>query len=158
MMARDVVPEKPSDPEGITLAVSTSPSAQWLDLWWRVDGRGGASERHIAGEIVLGVPSIYASAVNHDGVVVGTARLTVVNGWGGIYCMCVHPEFRRQGIGAALIRRLILAASEEDSTQLWLLVTAANTGAQALYGSAGFTEFSRYHYRQAPLQRAPSAC
>lgn len=145
-------------PAGFTLTLSDTPSAEWLELWWRVDGRGGAPERHIAREILLGTPSLYASAIDGDGAVVGTGRVTLVAGWAGIYSMSVHPEFRRRGIAAALVDQLVTAAQGQGVSQLWLLVTAANTGAQELYSRAGFTELGGYHYRQAPLRRAPSAC
>ncbi|MHA7305112.1 GNAT family N-acetyltransferase [Arthrobacter sp. TMN-49] len=145
-------------PEGITLTVTDAPSDAWMELWWRIEGRGGAAAREVAHEILTGVPSLYASALNPDGAVVGTGRLTVVNGWGGIYCMSVHPECRRQGVAAAIVRQLLDAARERGAAQSWLLVTAANTGAQALYERAGFRQMGRYHYRQAPLRRAPIAC
>lgn len=147
-----------STPAGIELTLGDKPSEEWLELWWRVDGRGGAVERGVAKEILTGVPSLYASAVNDGGAVVGTGRLTLLNGWAGIYCMSVHPDFRRQGIAAAILRQLLDAARQRRTAQAWLLVTAANAGAQALYDDAGFTEVGRYHYRQAPLRRAPMAC
>ena len=49
-------------------------------------------------------------------------------------------------------------AAAAGASGLWLMVTAANTGAQALYAGAGFVEAGRYHYRQAPLRRALGAC
>lgn len=146
------------EPGGVTLMLADAPSDAWMELWWRIDGRGGPAERGLAHEILTGVQSLYASAVNGDGTVVGTGRLTVVNGWGGIYCMSVHPDFRRRGVAAALLRQLLAAAHERGAAQSWLLVTAANAGAQALYENAGFAEAGRYHYRQAPLRRAPGAC
>ncbi|MHA7269226.1 GNAT family N-acetyltransferase [Arthrobacter sp. HLT1-20] len=145
-------------PAGVALTLSDSPSKEWMELWWRVDGRGGPAEREVAWGILTGIPSLYASAVNGDGVVVGTGRLTLVNGWAGIYCMSVHPDFRRQGIAAAIMCQLLHAARERGAAQAWLLVTAANFGARALYEGGGFSEVGRYHYRQAPLRRAPMAC
>lgn len=158
MSARLGVDKVAPAPEGVELALNDAPSAAWMELWWRLDGRGGVAEREVAHEILTGVPSLYASAVNGDGVVVGTGRLTLVNGWAGIYCMSVHPDFRRQGIAASILCLLLDAARELGVTQAWLLVTASNSGAQALYADAGFREVGRYHYRQAPLRRAPMAC
>ncbi|WP_243399792.1 GNAT family N-acetyltransferase [Arthrobacter glacialis] len=148
----------PATPAGITLTLSGAPSKEWIELWWRIDGRGAAAEREVARGILTGIPSLYASAVNGDGMVVGTGRVTLLNGWAGIYCMSVHPGFRRQGIAASILRQLLDAAHERGTAQAWLLVTAANAGAHALYKQGGFREVGRYHYRQAPLRRAPMAC
>ncbi|MGA7204394.1 MAG: N-acetyltransferase [Specibacter sp.] len=145
-------------PDGASIVFSETPSEQWLDLWWRVDGRGGAAEQHIARSILLGTPSIYATAVNGQGAAIGTGRISLIDGWGGVYGMAVHPEYRRQGVARAILAALMEAAHSAGTANFWLMVTAANTGAQKLYEGAGFAEAGRYHYRQAPLHRAPSAC
>ncbi|ALE07790.1 hypothetical protein AL755_12500 [Arthrobacter sp. ERGS1:01] len=153
---------------GVKIVLADTPSEQWLDLWWRVDGRGGAAERHIARSILLGTPSVYATAVDGSGAAIGTGRITLVetlggaglggDKWGGVYGMAVHPEFRRRGVATAVLWALLDAGRADGAANFWLMVTAANTGAQGLYGHAGFVEAGRYHYRQAPLHRAPSAC
>lgn len=146
------------DLEGIRIELSDTPSDAWLDLWWSVDGRGGDAEKAVARAILVSAPGIYAQAVDAEGIVVGTARLALVDGWGGVYSMAVHPDFRRRGIAQAVVSALLNSAVKDGVDRFWLLVTAANTDAQALYGQARFAEVARYHYRQAPLRRAPSAC
>ncbi|WP_104088398.1 GNAT family N-acetyltransferase [Arthrobacter sp. GMC3] len=150
------------DPEH-RIVLDDAPSQEWLELWWSIDGRGGAPERAIARSIMLGAPSVYASAIDEQGRTVGTGRLALPGtdaglGWGGIYSMAVHPALRRQGVAASIVDALLAAGSDAARSDYWLMVTAANTGAQELYGRAGFAELGRYHYRQAPLRRAPSAC
>ncbi|MGN6483333.1 MAG: GNAT family N-acetyltransferase [Thermomicrobiales bacterium] len=49
--------------------------------------------------------------------------------------LAIHPEWRRRGIGRALLRALGEAIPEGDVT---LMVQEHNTGAQALYTSEGF--------------------
>jgi ribosomal protein S18 acetylase RimI-like enzyme len=142
----------------VSIEVAAAPPAEWLDLWWRVDGRGGAAEKDVALRILSGVASLYAIARNEAGEVVGTGRLTRVDGRAGVYCMATHPDFRRQGVAAAVLAELQRQASAAGASGLWLMVTAANTGAQALYTGAGFVETGSYHYRQAPLRRALGAC
>ncbi|MBP2414389.1 ribosomal protein S18 acetylase RimI-like enzyme [Arthrobacter stackebrandtii] len=147
-------------PEGaaIRVEVAGTPSEEWLELWWRVDGRGGAAEKQTARRILLGASSLYATARSSEGVAVGTGRLTLVDGWAGVYGMATHPDFRRQGVASAVLAELLGQAFAADVAGLWLMVTAANAGAQALYEHAGFAEAARYHYRQAPLRRAFGAC
>lgn len=144
--------------DGLTLSVAHEPSGEWLDLWWSVDGRGGVAEKLVAQRILTKVPSLYASARNAAGDLVGTGRITLVDGWGGVYCMATHPDFRRRGVALAVLQRLSHEAHTSGTSRLWLLVTAANKGARDLYAAAGFTEEAGYHYRQAPLRRAPGAC
>lgn len=153
----------PQDSGESRIELSDTPTQEWLELWWGIDGRGGAPERAIARTIMLGTPSIYASAMDGQGRTVGTGRLAVPGsdggpGWGGIYSMAVHPSVRRLGVASAVVNALMDAGFKAGLGNYWLMVTAANTGARELYGRAGFVEVGRYHYRQAPLRRAPSAC
>ena len=133
-----------------TLEVSSTPTAQWLELWYSIEGTATPSERKIARALVQSVPSLYVSAVDGNGAVVGTGRVSVNNGWGGIYCMGVHPDHRRQGIASTILEYLTACANEHGATHGWLLVAAANLAAQKLYASNGFTEVGRYHYRLQP--------
>ena len=88
----------------------------------------------------------------------GTGRLTIVDGWAGVYGMATHPDFRRQGVAGAVLSELLRQASAANAERLWLMATAANTGARALFARAGFVEVGRYHYRRAPLRRSLGAC
>ncbi|PYI37070.1 GNAT family N-acetyltransferase [Arthrobacter psychrolactophilus] len=147
----------------VHIVIAPTPSPQWLDLWWSVDGRGGSEEKAIAERILAGSPALYATALDDQGQAVGTGRLALPvidggEGWGGIYSMAVHPTARRQGIATAVLAELVAAGKEFGVENYWLMVTAANAGAQTLYGQAGFAEVGRYHYRQASLRRAPMAC
>lgn len=153
-------PARQPSPEGAAVHVELgdTPSDEWLELWWRVDGRGGAEEKATARKILLGAASLYATARNDEGVAVGTGRLTLVDGWAGVYGMATHPDFRRQGVASAVLAKLLREASAAGVAGLWLMVTAANAGAQALYHRSGFVEAARYGYRQAPLRRAFGAC
>lgn len=158
VMTGDSSPAQSPLPDGVTLSVAHEPSGAWLDLWWSVDGRGGAAEKLVAQRILTEVPSLYASARNAAGDLVGTGRITLVNGWGGVYCMATDHDFRRRGVALAVLQRLSHEAHASGTSRLWLLVTAANKGARELHAAAGFTEEASYHYRQAPLRRAPGAC
>ena len=135
--------------------VTDTPSGEWLDLWWLVDGRGDQSALDIATKILLGGPALYAT-VRDDSGAVAVGRLALVGEWGGVYCMAVHPGARRRGHGAAVLSGLLHAGRPHGITRAWLQVRAENTAAQSLYREAGFTEASRYHYRshrrQEPVQ------
>lgn len=135
---------------GVTLEVAHTPTAQWLELWCTIEGTASLSERDRARELVQSVPSLYVSAVDRNGTVVGTGRVSVSSGWGGIYCMGVHPNHRRRGVARAIMDRLMACSFAHGANQVWLLVATANTAAQTLYGSVGFAEVGSYHYRRQP--------
>ena len=137
------------------VTVAESPSDEWLDLWWQVDGRGDQSAVDIAVKILCGGPALYATVRDAAGVV-AVGRLALVGEWGGVYCMAVRPDARRRGHGAAVLSGLLHAGRARGVTRAWLHVRAENTAAHSLYRRAGFTEVSRYHYRsyrgQEPVQ------
>ena len=147
----------------LKITMSEAPTQDWLELWWSVDGRGGPQEMAVAHSILLAAPALYATAHDDQGAAVGTARLAMPKlegseGWGGVYSMAVHPQARRRGIATEILGALTAAGADRGLRSYWLMVTAANLGAQQLYTRAGFTEQGRYHYRQAPLRRALGAC
>ncbi len=70
--------------------------------------------------------------------VAGLARLT--NGGAGPHVESVwtHPEHRRRGIASALVRRLVRAARELGSRDVFVWVIQPNPEAERLYVSLGF--------------------
>jgi len=63
----------------------------------------------------------------------------------GIYDMIVSSNYRRQGIGQALLNKLILWGKNNGAKTIYLQVQGDNSGAIALYKKIGLTD--RYHYR-----------
>ena len=57
--------------------------------------------------------------------------------------LAVAPQFRRQGVGEALVNALTASLKELGSRCLTLEVRASNEAARALYGKLGFTEIGR---------------
>jgi ribosomal-protein-alanine N-acetyltransferase len=60
-----------------------------------------------------------------------------------ILTLAVHPEARRRGLGARLVREGGSAAAARGAARLFLEVADDNTAALALYARAGFTEAGR---------------
>ena len=57
--------------------------------------------------------------------------------------VAVHPEYQRQGIGRALVRRALDFLQEKNLDGIWLQVEEENQGAVDLYLQEGFQERSR---------------
>ena len=62
---------------------------------------------------------------------------------GQITNVAVHPDHRRHGYGAAIVRALLRHAKDEKLESVSLEVRASNTAAIELYKRAGFTEAGR---------------
>ncbi|MFF2243970.1 GNAT family N-acetyltransferase [Arthrobacter sp. NPDC058130] len=155
--------EPGGDPDP-AVEISAGPSAEWLELWWSVDGRGGAAELAVATRILEGCPALYALMRDDGGAPAAVARLALPDtgptgpGWGGLYCMATRPEARRRGYGGRIIRALLREGGARGVAGFWLLVMASNTGARALYATAGFQEAGRYLYRQEKPKRHLTGC
>ncbi|MFE4226902.1 GNAT family N-acetyltransferase [Arthrobacter sp. NPDC056886] len=147
--------------------ISSEPSAEWLELWWSVDGRGGADELAVARRILAGCPALYALVRDDGGAPAAVARLALPGtgpggptgpSWGGLYCMATRPDARRLGHGGRIIRALLREGGNRGVTGYWLLVMASNAGARSLYARAGFREAGRYLYRQDRPKRHLTGC
>jgi ribosomal protein S18 acetylase RimI-like enzyme len=140
----DLIPD-----DGRRVNISSTPDDAWMELWWREDGRGGAEAMAIARGILTDGRALYAS-IQEQGTITAVARLALVDDWAGLYCVVVDPAFRRQGRALALMRALLLEATNLGIGRAWLQVIAANTPARALYTRLGFETVSQYHYRIHP--------
>ncbi len=66
-----------------------------------------------------------------------------------LYDLYVAPQFRRQGVGKALMQRATQYAEQINADRLTLETATDNLSAQALYESIGYerdTEFYTYHF------------
>ncbi|WP_354214430.1 MULTISPECIES: GNAT family N-acetyltransferase [unclassified Arthrobacter] len=161
IMVRDTdgAAKPPADP-GVEL--SAEPSAEWLRLWWSVDGRGGEESLHTARGILEGCPSLYALVRDENRVPAAVGRLALPAGGdircGGLYSMATRPDVRRRGYAIRIMQSLLAAGMEQSLESYWLLVTASNHGAQQLYSRSGFREVGRYIYRQDRPKRHLTGC
>ncbi len=69
--------------------------------------------------------------------------------------IAVHPDFRRRGIGEALVTELVAALHDRGSNCLALEVRASNAPAIALYEKLGFAQAGlRKNYYRNPKEDA----
>ncbi len=74
---------------------------------------------------------------------------------GQITNIAVHPDHRRQGFGAAIVRALLRHARDCKLESVSLEVRASNTAAIELYRAAGFAEAGRRKgFYQKPVEDA----
>ncbi|HZK35706.1 MAG TPA: ribosomal protein S18-alanine N-acetyltransferase [Aeromicrobium sp.] len=84
-------------------------------------------------------------AERETGGIIGFASLMAVAEIADLQRIAVLPDYRRQGVGARLLARLIAEAGAARCERLLLEVAADNTAALAMYGTHGFVEISRRH-------------
>ncbi|MFN0122705.1 MAG: ribosomal protein S18-alanine N-acetyltransferase [Blastocatellia bacterium] len=97
-------------------------------------------------------PVILLACVTTAGDVAGFIHAWVIADEFQLNNMAVHPDWRRQGTGRALLTAALDIARAQGATSGALEVRAANTAAQALYARFGFTcaTIRREYYRNPP--------
>ena len=70
---------------------------------------------------------------------------------GYIYHAAVHPDFRRQGIGRALVQAALDALAEEGILKVALVVFETNENGNRFWESAGFSKRNDLVYRNRSL-------
>lgn len=95
------------------------------------------SEKSVASELENGL-SHWLVALEGT-LVVGYVGSQTVMGETDMMNIAVHPDFRRQGIGEALINALVSDLKQRGSRCLTLEVRASNSAAQSLYEKLGFS-------------------
>jgi ribosomal-protein-alanine N-acetyltransferase len=77
------------------------------------------------------------------GAVISHAVMSEAVGEAHVLNLCVHPHWRRQGFGRALMEHLLAAARRTGVSNVFLEVRASNRAAQGLYLSMGFNEIGQ---------------
>jgi ribosomal-protein-alanine N-acetyltransferase len=75
--------------------------------------------------------------------VVGYAGMWRILDEGHITTLAVHPDYRRQNIGAALLNELLREGKRRGCTRMTLEVRPSNHAAQELYAKMGFVSHGR---------------
>ena len=78
----------------------------------------------------------------------GVAFAGIQNGACMVHAVEVLPQQRRQGMAGWLMRKAAFWAEAQGATDMAVLCTEANTGANALYAALGMQVAARYHYRR----------
>lgn len=77
----------------------------------------------------------------------GTVFVAMQDNVAMLHAMEVSTNFRRRGLARKMIAAVGHWAADHGASHVALLVTKANTGANALYASLGFEVVGEYHYR-----------
>ena len=87
--------------------------------------------------------------------VVGYVGSQAVMGEADMMNLAVHPEYRKKGVGCALVSSLIQKLKVKDVYSLTLEVRSSNEAAKKLYASLGFLQVGcRPNYYHSPKEDA----
>lgn len=111
------------------------------------------SEKMLLAEIIK-PESIYFAATDGEKLI-GYAGMQSVLDEGYMMDICVDAAYRRQGVGRALMERMLKGAEKAALSFVTLEVRPSNAPAIALYESLGFEKVGeRKNYYQAPVENA----
>ena len=99
--------------------------------------------------------ALYLAAVDGKGTLMGYVGAHLAADEAAINNVATAPEFRRQGVGETLLRRLIEIGRERGARHFYLEVRQSNDPAMALYTKLGFRELGlRKNYYSDPTEHA----
>ncbi len=87
--------------------------------------------------------SCFLAAEDENGILCGYLNATWVLDECNLNRICVHPAFRRNGIGAKLLLKLQEFCPANGISHIFLEVRESNTAARNLYRTHGFQELGK---------------
>ena len=97
----------------------------------------------------------YVIVHNPDGRVIGYIILWCIQDEVQISNFAVHPEYRRAGVGQAVLKHILEKVKEEGARGIFLEVRPSNRAALALYDKLGFQILGvRKNYYLSPVEDA----
>jgi GNAT superfamily N-acetyltransferase len=141
-MAKAIV-GAPAAPADVGLSADAAP--EWVAVY--LAGLA-PNRRQVAPAILAGLPvrRSYFSC-RRAGIVVSSGLSIADGSLASVQCMATLASARRLGCARSVLSAIEAWAAGEDCTHLYLQAEAANTGAIALYESAGFRVAGHYHVR-----------
>jgi GNAT superfamily N-acetyltransferase len=99
-----------------------------------------------APKVLEGAPTAVFASITLDGQVAAVARGAMTGHWLGVDAVRVGTDFRRRGLGTAIVQGLARWAGPHGGRRTYLEVLAANTAAMSTYTRLGYQEAYRYRY------------
>ena len=119
------------------------PLAIAAEVWER--GGIGAARRAVMTRAQGARAAVLGRAEDHPA---GAAFVAVHDGTAMLHALVTLPEFRRKGLGRAIMAETVRWARAAGAEHLALVVTQANGPANALYRGLGMRPATQYHYRR----------
>ena len=130
------------------ISLLDAPNDAWFEIY-HLDPTHQRSQLPVRADIMArtGPPAAFA-LVRLDGRPIAAGQGVAERGWLGLFSLVTHPEFRRQGVGTALIRALAEWGAEQGAEGIYLQVMETSLAALSLYERLGFRTLYQYYYRE----------
>lgn len=127
---------------------SNADSADLLRLDTSAFGADGARELQPELEEARGM-TIFIARLNDKNI--GKVNLQLIQGIGGIYGLCIHPDFQGSGYGRELLMQSCSWLKANGAHTIHLQVSTVNDNALHLYQSCGFDTVATMAYYEVDL-------
>lgn len=114
------------------------------EAWYRTAFDGPVPE--VAPKVLEGAANAVFASVVQDGRVAAVGRGSMTGHWLGVDAIHVSEDFRRRGLGTAIVQTLARWAGPQGGRRTYLEVLLENTAAMATYSRLGYREAYRYRY------------
>ncbi|MEU4194652.1 GNAT family N-acetyltransferase [Kribbella sp. NPDC026611] len=114
------------------------------DQWYEAAFEGPVPV--VAKQVLEGAAKAMFASVVLDGRVVAVARGSMTGHWLGVDAVRVCGDYRRRGLGTALVQGLARWAGAEGGRRTYLEVLLENEAAVTTYTRLGYREAYRYRY------------
>ena len=131
----DLTSSKQKFPVGFEIMQSDEFSDEWL----------GMQSKPGIEKILSGCAATYLTILKNSQTI-ATCRIALVKDWSSITRVYVHKDFRRQGLGKAIVAAALEASFEQGATKALLQVEVSNAIAIGIYESLGFNFHHEYSY------------
>jgi ribosomal protein S18 acetylase RimI-like enzyme len=112
--------------------------ASVLSLWEAAGGLPTVTDTHEGLSRLLAADPQALLVAERDGAVIGSL-IAVWDGWrGSFYRLAVHPDLRRQGLAAALLRKGEHRLRERGAARLTAIVAQDDSAATGFWQAAGY--------------------
>ena len=126
---------------GVPVELTATPDRDWYAAAF-----GPSAVPEPARAVLEGAPRAMFAAIRLDGRIVATGRASMTGHWAGIDSVHVLEEYRRRGLGTALLRGLARWAGGCGGRRSYLEVVSDNVAALTAYTTLGYAEAYRYRY------------
>ncbi|WP_344236923.1 GNAT family N-acetyltransferase [Kribbella hippodromi] len=114
------------------------------DTWYATAFEGPVPA--VAPQVLEGAPKATFASITLDGQVAAVARGAMTGHWLGVDAVRVASDFRRRGLGTAIVQGLARWAGALGGRRTYLEVLQDNTAALTTYKRLGYQEAYRYRY------------
>jgi N-acetylglutamate synthase len=129
-------------PDGLRIEAHDAPDERWLEQYHY---KGRPVPRHGVRLLESAPDQVFVSVRDGDRVA-GVVRGSMAQRWAGLTAMEVDPEYRRRGLGSALVAAVAQWAWKKGARSMYLQVGEGNESARNFYESAGFEFHHTYAY------------